>query len=259
MSNYQKGFEIAVKNLGVAYQELATTITVFEDLNFQVNSGEVVAICGLSGVGKSTLVRTIAGLIEPRSGQVEINSEKVTKPISKAGYVTQDYSQTLFPWLSVEKNVALPFKGKSIAKEARSTRVREVLEEVGIQEFAQLYPWQLSGGMQQRVAIARALVVRPQLLILDEPFASLDVFIRFELEDLVSNLVQKHGTTTLLVTHDIEEAIYMADRILVLRGTPAEISRDIQVSISRPRDQRRTRSSPEFLNLRDQLYESIRQ
>jgi len=254
----RSGLNLEIRSLSVSYIREAAESTVIRDLSFEVSSGEIVAICGLSGIGKSTLVRTIAGLVNPSRGQVLIDSQVISGPVENLGFVTQDYSRSLFPWLSVEKNLALPFKGKQINKLERQRRIEEVLEEVGLTGSARQFPWQLSGGMQQRVAIARALVMKPKLLILDEPFASVDVYVRLELEDLVSDLVLSHGTTTLLVTHDVEEAIYMADRVLVLSGTPAQLSTAIDVQLKRPRIQVETRSNPAFIKLRDQLHASIR-
>jgi NitT/TauT family transport system ATP-binding protein len=258
MINPNEGLTLDVRDLTVTYQRSGIERIVIQGLSFHIGAGEIVSICGQSGIGKSTLVRTIAGLVPPSQGKVLIDSKQVTEPIENLGFVTQDYSRSLFPWLSVEKNVALPFKGKGVSKPERIERVKEALAEVGLSDSSRLYPWQLSGGMQQRVAIARALVVRPRLLILDEPFASLDVYVRLELEDLVSNLVQSHKTTTLLVTHDIDEAIYMGDRVLVLGDSPANLTLDLAVNLNRPRIQMETRSNPAFLNLRNQLHASIR-
>jgi len=257
-SDKDSGLNLVVKDLAVSYLRKNSTTAVIENLSFEVSPGEIVAICGLSGIGKSTLVRTIAGLVSPSHGEVLIDSQIVSGPIESLGFVTQDYSRSLFPWLSVERNIALPFKGKDISSAERTSRVKAAIEEVGLTQSARLFPWQLSGGMQQRVAIARALVMKPKFLILDEPFASVDVYVRLELEDLVSNLVHSHGTTTLLVTHDVDEAIYMADRVLVLSGSPAKLSLDLSVGLKRPREQMETRSNPTFLKLRDQLHGSIR-
>jgi NitT/TauT family transport system ATP-binding protein len=257
-SERQSGVSLKLTDLSVSLSRNGAKSAIIKGLTFEVGPGEVVAICGPSGIGKSTLVRTIAGLIAPESGEVRIDSLLVTEPIENLGFVTQDYSRSLFPWLTVEKNVALPFKGREVSKEERQERVKEALDEVGLADAARLYPWQLSGGMQQRVALARALVVKPKLLILDEPFASLDVYVRLELEDLVAKLVQNHGTTTLLVTHDIDEAIYMADRVFVLHGTPANLAVELTVDLKRPRIQMETRSNPAFLQLRNQLHASIR-
>lgn len=252
------GLNLDIKNLSISFERDKVKTPVIGDLSFKVSPGEIVAICGPSGIGKSTLVRVIAGLLAPDSGEVFIDGTPTKGPIKNLGFVTQDYSRSLFPWLTVAKNVALPFKGSEISKSERMSRALESLSEVGLSDASNLYPWQLSGGMQQRVALARALVVKPRLLILDEPFASLDVYVRLELEDLVSDLVQSHGTTTLLVTHDIDEAIYMGDRAIVLTGKPANITLDLAVNLPHPRTQLETRSTSAFLELRNQLHASIR-
>jgi NitT/TauT family transport system ATP-binding protein len=174
------------------------------------------------------------------------------------GFVTQDYSRSLLPWFSVEKNVALPFRGKNIDKEKRRKAVQEILESVGLTQFAKYYPWQLSGGMQQKVAIARALILSPRLLLLDEPFASVDAQLRLELEDLVATLVSKKKITTIIVTHDMDEAIYMADRVILLSGSPAKIKKIYVVSLEKPRNQIVTRENSTFLKLRNELYEDLK-
>ena len=254
----ESALNLDIKDLSISFTRNGIDVPVIDGLSFHVAAGEIVAICGQSGIGKSTLVRSIAGLVSPNRGEVLIDSNVVREPIENLGFVTQDYSRSLFPWLTVEKNVALPFKGREISKADRMARVTQALSEVGLEDSARLYPWQLSGGMQQRVAIARALVVNPKLLILDEPFASLDVYVRLELEDLILKLVATHGTTTLIVTHDIDEAIYLADRVIVLAGSPANLSSEISVDLARPRVQMETRSNPSFLQLRNQLHASIR-
>jgi NitT/TauT family transport system ATP-binding protein len=173
-------------------------------------------------------------------------------------FVSQDYSRSLFPWLTVTKNVALPFRGKGIAKKEIEIQVANVLAEVGLSNFSRSYPWQLSGGMQQRVAIARALVTRPRLLLLDEPFASVDAHTRFELEDLVLNLVHELNATTIMVTHDIDEATYMSDRVFVMTGSPASFTTEIDLKLPKPRSQSATRSHSDFLTIRDELYKNLR-
>lgn len=252
------GSEISVQSISKGYLDRDGYQLVLDDISFDVSRGEVLAICGLSGVGKSTLLRLIAGLVELTQGQILVNGEQVTSPPEKMGFVTQDFSRSLLPWLNVEDNVALPLRGRKIEKVERAKRSDEVLSAVGLADVASYYPWQLSGGMQQRVALARAIIVRPNLLLLDEPFASVDAHIRLELEDLVASLVQDFKITTILVTHDVDEAIYLADRVLVLSSSPARIKMQLQVDLSRPRDQLVTRSSNQFITLRRELYLSLR-
>lgn len=253
-----RGIDLEVSNLSLSYLNNQGELQVLRDLSVKVDSGQTLAICGRSGVGKSSLIRAIAGLNTVQSGEVLFDGVSAAESHANLGFVTQDYSKSLFPWLTVAKNVALPFIGKNVAKSVQSERVKAVLEEVGLADKAESYPWQLSGGMQQRVVIARALVANPRLLLLDEPFASIDIYVRLELEDLVLRIIDNHKITTLLVTHDVEEAIYMSDRVIVLGGSPAAITFDAKVSLSYPRNQMETRSSAEFLQLRAKLHEGLK-
>ena len=252
------GSQVKTAELGISFITNEVSRAIFKDLNLNISAGEFVSICGLSGVGKSTFVRVLAGLISPTSGSVYLDGELVTTPSKSMSFVSQDYSRSLFPWLTVTKNVALPFRGKDIAKKDIESRVANVLADVGLSNFSHSYPWQLSGGMQQRVAIARALVTRPRLLLLDEPFASVDAHTRFDLEDLVLNLVQEINATTIMVTHDIDEATYMSDRVFVMTGSPASFTTEIDVKLPKPRSQTITRSHPDFLSIRDELYKNLR-
>ena len=249
---------IEIRELTKNYRNNGVELEVLKDISLEISSGEFVAICGRSGVGKSTLLRMIAGLIPPSSGFVKIDGKLILEPPDAMGFVTQDYSRSLLPWYSVEKNVALPFKKGKVSKIERSSRVNSALEAVGLSEFAKFYPWQLSGGMQQRVAIARALVLDPKLLLLDEPFASVDAQIRLELEDLIANLVRLKKITTIIVTHDIDEAIYLADKVILLSDQPASISKVLPVILKRPRNQIETRSDLKFIKIRTQLYSALR-
>lgn len=252
------GSEIKSSDLGITFVNNEVPREIFSQVNIKVLPGEFVSICGVSGVGKSTFVRVLAGLISPTSGSVYLDNVLVTTPPKSMSFVSQDYSRSLFPWLTVSKNVALPFRSKDIDKGEIQIRVTKVLDEVGLSNCSDLYPWQLSGGMQQRVAIARALVTRPRLLLLDEPFASVDTYTRFELEDLVLKLVNEINATTIMVTHDIDEATYMSDRVFVMTGSPACFSTEIDVKLPKPRSQSITRSHPDFLSIRDNLYASMR-
>lgn len=252
------GSSVIISELGASFTSKLNIQHIFKNLNVQINSGEIVSVCGLSGIGKSTFLRVLAGLILPSEGSVRIDGEAIDGPFAGMSFVSQDYSRSLFPWLTVEKNVTLPFQGKKLEREEVQSRASRALKSVGLLEKAKSYPWQLSGGMQQRVAIARALVTKPRLLLLDEPFASVDAYTRLELEDLVLTLAQEIGATTVMVTHDIDEAIYMSDRVLVMTGSPAEFSREILVNLDRPRNQSTTRSQNAFISLRDDLYKNIR-
>lgn len=230
---------------------------VIGPLNLSVEVGEFISVCGKSGVGKSTLLRLISGLTPASTGEIIYSGEVITTPPLGLGMVTQNYSASLLPWLTVRKNVELPLLDRGMTKREIDEVVINRLLEVGLEDKGEKFPREISGGMQQRVAIARALALNPKLLLLDEPFASLDAMVRFELEDLVSNLVKKTGVTSVLVTHDVEEAIYMSDRVVVLSGSPASIAQDIRVELGRPRNQIQTRSEKRFLGYRADILDVL--
>ena len=225
-------------------------------VTFDVLRGELLAIVGPSGGGKTTLLRLLCGLIRPTAGSVHLDGSLVSSPPREAAIVFQDYSRSLFPWLNITRNVMFPLRREGKPRSEKVARVEGVLQEVGLKGVGQKYPWQLSGGMQQRVAIARALVSRPEILLLDEPFASVDALTRADLQDLVLRLHEheERGITIVHVTHDIDEAVYLADRVLVLSGTPGRIVASLAVALPRPREQTETRSSPQFLALRNELH-----
>jgi NitT/TauT family transport system ATP-binding protein len=231
---------------------------VLDNVSYSVTAGHFVAIVGPSGVGKTTLLRILTGLATPTNGTVAIDGRDISGPPDGLAVVLQDYTRSLMPWLTVEKNIALPLKRARLNKDERRQRIFESLAEVGLEGTEKSYPWQLSGGMQQRVAIARALAVRPRLLIMDEPFASVDAQTRFDLEDLVLKVRSDFGITTLMVTHDIDEAVYLSDEILVLYGTPARVREVVGVEIPFPRSQIGTRNDPRFAELRTHVYALVR-
>ncbi|GAA3852723.1 ABC transporter ATP-binding protein [Saccharothrix violaceirubra] len=243
---------LEVAGLGHTYQAKDGAHTAIADLSFTVGTGELVCVVGPSGCGKSTLLRTISGLISPTSGDVTLHGDAVRGVPDDLAVVFQDYSRSLFPWLSVQKNVEFPLR-HSLRRRARKARVAEALEWVGLTGAARKYPWQLSGGMQQRVAIARALAYRPALLLMDEPFASVDAQTRFELEDLLLRVRTEYDTTVLVVTHDIDESVYLGDRILVLSSSPAAVVADLRVDLPAQRDQITTRESESFVALRGEV------
>ena len=229
-----------------------------EQVSFQVAQGEIVAIVGPSGCGKSTLLRCVAGLIRPTSGQVVLEGRVVTRVPDRLGVVFQDYSRSLYPWLSVRDNVALPLRRAVRGRAARRAAALAALESVGLASSAAKYPWQLSGGMQQRVAIARALAYDPVLLLMDEPFGSLDAQTREDLEDLVLRVRAERGITILLVTHDIDESVYVGDRVVVLTRGPGRVRAEIPVSLPGPRDQIATKETREFARLRTEVSRLVR-
>ncbi|WP_409494947.1 ABC transporter ATP-binding protein [Amycolatopsis sp. cmx-11-12] len=223
------------------------------DLSFTVEAGQLASIVGPSGCGKSTLLRCIAGLIKPTSGRVSLHGDDVFGVPEDLAVVFQDYSRSLFPWLSVAKNVEFPLRWRNLSRSERRTRAQEALESVGLSGVGSKFPWQLSGGMQQRVSIARALASRPALLLMDEPFASVDAQTRFELEDLTRRVQRENGSTVLVVTHDIDESVYLSDRVLVLSKSPAKIVADLPVGLPAERNQITTRESAEFVTLRGEV------
>jgi NitT/TauT family transport system ATP-binding protein len=229
-----------------------------EGLSLQVADGELVSIVGPSGCGKSTLLRCIAGLLQPTAGQVVLNGVPVTRVPDRLAVVFQDYSRSLYPWLSVADNVALPLRRTERRRSARREAALDAIEAVGLAGFAGRYPWQLSGGMQQRVAIARALAYNPLLLLMDEPFGSVDAQTREDLEDLVLRVREQRNMTILLVTHDIDESVYTGDRVIVLTRGPGRVRADLPVGLPRPRDQIATKELPDFAHLRAEVSRLVR-
>lgn len=235
-----------------ASQRGETTVAL-QSISLTVKQGEFLAILGPSGCGKSTLLQIIAGLIDRTAGDVTLDGKTVKAPPPDMVYLFQQYSKSLLPWRSVEQNVALVFEGKGLGKREMSERCGEYLQMVGLANFRSHYPWQLSGGMQQRVAIARALAAQPRVLLLDEPFSAVDALTRLELQSLVLDLWQRHGLTILLITHDVDEAVFLADRIAVLSSRPSTVEMTVDTELPRPRDAMATRELPRFLELRHQL------
>jgi NitT/TauT family transport system ATP-binding protein len=227
------------------------------DVSLEVFRGEFVCIVGSSGVGKTTLIKCLAGLIKPSKGVIRFEGEPIDGTPRGLGLVFQEYGRSLFPWWTVERNVTLGLRGRRMSRSARKAAAQTALEAVGLHGVGDSYPWQLSGGMQQRVAIARALAYEAELLLMDEPFASVDAQTRYELEDLVLSLNETTGLTVLFVTHDIDEAVYLGDRIVVLGGSPSNVRAVIDVDLPRPRNQHDTKSDPRFTALRTQVLELL--
>jgi len=233
--------------------------TVIEGLTFSVRAGEFVSIVGPSGSGKTTLLRVLSGLQKATGGTVHLEGESVTDVPDSLALVFQDYSRSLFPWLTVNGNVGIPLRRQKIPGSQKKQMIAESLESVGLAGTGGKYPWQLSGGMQQRVAIARALAYRPRILLMDEPFASVDAQTRMDLEDLVLRVWQQYNMTILFVTHDIDESVYLSDRVLVLSIAPAAVLDDITVPLPRPRDQIDTKADPVFVDYRGRVASLIRE
>ncbi|MDQ1060828.1 NitT/TauT family transport system ATP-binding protein [Arthrobacter globiformis] len=250
---------LSAQGLAKTYGTGATARTVLGDISFDVYDRETVCIVGPSGAGKTTLLRCLAGLMPSTAGTVFIGEDKVVGPPPRMAVVFQDYSRSLMPWLTVQANVELPLRGRpGISATQRRERARAALASVGLENSGSQHPWQLSGGMQQRVAIARAVAYEPAVLLMDEPFASVDAQTRSDLEDLTHTIKEKYGMTILLVTHDIEESVYLADRVIVLSGTPTSVSEIVPVNLPHPRDQVATKSTREFADLRAHILGLVR-
>lgn len=250
--------DISISNVSMFFDTPAGRKDVLQDVSYSVTPGHFVAIVGPSGVGKTTLLRILTGLTQPTGGTVQVRGKAIDGPPDGLAVVLQDYTRSLMPWLTVEKNINLPLRNQKMTKSEIQARVTESLAEVGLEGTEKSYPWQLSGGMQQRVAIARALATRPDLLIMDEPFASVDAQTRFDLEDLVLKVRKDFGITTLMVTHDIDEAVYLSDEVVVLYGKPAQVREVVTVDIGFPRSQIETRNDPRFAELRTHVYSLVR-
>ena len=246
---------LAVSDLSKSYDG---STAVLDGISLTVGAGEFFSIVGPSGAGKTTLLRCLTGLMRPSGGSVALDGVQLSEPNPKISVVFQEYTRSLMPWASVEKNVALPLRARGVPRSERAARVEKVLSEVGLPGVAAKFPWQLSGGMQQRVAIARALVTEPEVLVMDEPFASVDAQTRMDLEDLTRRLQQDHRMTIVLVTHDIDEAVYLSDRIAVLSKNPARVVEVVDVPLGAERDQIHTRETSSFADLRGRILSTIR-
>jgi NitT/TauT family transport system ATP-binding protein len=247
-----------IKGLSKTYGSGPKATHAIGDVSFTVLDGEFVCVVGPSGCGKTTLLKCIAGLLDPTGGEVVLRGRRVEGPPDELALVFQEYSRSLMPWSSVRNNVLLPLRHKKLSRAERRDLVAESLEAVGLTRFIDHYPWQLSGGMQQRVAIARALAYQPTILLMDEPFASVDAQTRGDLEDLILQVRDEYGITILFVTHDIDESVYLSDRVVVLTHSPTEVKEIVAVDLPRPRDQLATKELPEFVNLRAHVYRLIK-
>jgi sulfonate transport system ATP-binding protein len=237
---------IEIKAVNKYFKRDGKEFQVLDDINLEVQDGEFISIVGASGCGKSTLLRAIAGLDPEHEGSICINGEEITKPGRERGMVFQEHR--LFPWMNVEDNIAYVLEGKN--KEEKAKIVREHIKLVGLSGFEKALPKQLSGGMAQRAGIARALANDPNVLLLDEPFGALDAFTKISLQNEIRRIHKTEKKTMILVTHDIDEAVFLADRIVVLSQRPGKIQNIIPVELSEPRD----RNSEEFLKIRKKVY-----
>ncbi|GAA1038153.1 ABC transporter ATP-binding protein [Virgisporangium ochraceum] len=248
---------IEISGLRKAYDGHGRRVEALADITFGVDEGQFVCVVGPSGCGKTTLLRCLAGLLTPSGGEVTVAGRPVQGPPDGLAIVFQEYGRSLFPWLRVGANVELPLRAKGIAARQRLDLVDEALVAAGLADAHTAYPWQLSGGMQQRAAIARALAFQPTVLLMDEPFAAVDAQTRAELEDLVRDVWKKFGITMLFVTHDIDESVYLGQRVVVLSSSPTTVLEDLSVDLPAERDQLTTRSDPRFVELRGHVYSRI--
>ena len=240
----EEAASLTIQDVGKVFVSAAgARLSVLDRLSLTVAAGEMVSLIGPSGCGKSTLLRLIAGLDSATSGELRVGNEAIIGPSADRGLMFQDHN--LFPWLSVRHNIQAGLVARGVLRQFRH-EVEEFIRLMGLEKFADVYPHQLSGGMAQRAALARALVNHPRVLLLDEPLGALDQFTRMRMQDEVLRVWQARGTTMVLVTHDIDEAIYMSDRIALMTPRPGRIERVIEVSMKRPR----LRNSPTFLELR---------
>ncbi|WP_166352442.1 ABC transporter ATP-binding protein [Phytoactinopolyspora limicola] len=249
---------IDVSGVGYRYPGAAAERQVIDDLSFSVRPGEFVCVVGPSGCGKTTLLKLLSGLVPAESGGIHVDGVPVQGPPSNLGFVFQDHARALLPWRNAVRNVEFGLEAAGVARKDRRELARQALRRVQLPDVENLYPAQMSGGMQQRLQIARALAATPSILLMDEPFAALDALTRFALEDALLEVWRELGLTVVFVTHDLDEAVYLADRVVVLRRGPARVVRELQVELDRPRDQGRTRAEPEFVALRYELFETIR-
>lgn len=222
--------------------------------DLEIRRGEFISITGPSGCGKSTLLQIAAGLVEATDGAVLMDGTRVSGPPANAVYLFQQYTKSLFPWRSVCRNVEFALEHKSIPAPERRARAIDYLDRVGLSDFAEHFPWQLSGGMQQRVAIARALAAEPQLMLMDEPFSAVDALTRIDLQSLILDIWSKTADLTIVfVTHDVDEAVYLSDRVAVMTRRPSSVAEVIETSLPRPRHSIDTREDPIFLQRRHEL------
>jgi NitT/TauT family transport system ATP-binding protein len=247
-----------IREVNVTYGRDERAVEAIRDVSFTVPQGEVLCVVGPSGCGKTTLLKAVAGLLAPTRGNVQVEGVTVSGPPPGLALVFQEYTRSLFPWFSVKRNVTFPLASLQLSRGEQEARAQAALAEVGLLGFEDKYPWQLSGGMQQRVAIARAIAYEPAVLLMDEPFASVDAQTRADLEDLILRVHNDTGVTILLVTHDIDEAVYLGNRVLVLSRRPTVVRAALEIPLPMPRDQITTRALPDFVELRTEILTMIK-
>jgi NitT/TauT family transport system ATP-binding protein len=244
---------IGVRNLRKEYAGHGQRTVALGGASFDIERGAFVSIVGPSGCGKSTLLQIMAGLAQATAGQVDLQGRQIATPPPEVIYLFQQYTRSLFPWKTVEANVAYGVENRGTPRIEARRKAREYIGLVRLTGFERHYPWQLSGGMQQRVAIARALACRPDVLLMDEPFSAVDALTRVGLQELVLKLWRELSLTIVFVTHDIDEAVYMSTRVIALSKAPAVVQMDVAVELPLPRDPIATRESPRYLEYRHRL------
>jgi NitT/TauT family transport system ATP-binding protein len=244
---------LAISNLSVRFGAR----TILDATNFDVREGEFLCIVGSSGSGKTTLLRVIAGLARPAEGKILFSGVEISGPSRDRAIIFQDYSKALLPWRTVRGNIALSLEARNVPAAEQDAIIDGLLGKMGLRAAKEQFPGQLSGGMQQRVQIARCLAQDPKLLLMDEPFGALDAMTRQTLQDEILQLVSEKQIATVFITHDLEEAIYLGDRVLVLGGSPARIRETIEIDLPRPRNQLTTREDQRFLAYRHRLFELL--
>lgn len=249
---------LSVRGLAKEFGGGQDAVRAIDDVTFDVSEGEFVCIVGPSGAGKTTLLKCLSGLLSPTEGSASFLGAPIGAPPAGLALVFQDYSRSLAPWMTVLENVELPLRAQGLAKQLRRERAHEALGSVGLGDRTHQYPWQMSGGMQQRAAIARALAYQPKLLLMDEPFASVDAQTRADLEDLILELRDQYHVTVVLVTHDIDESVYLGDRVVVLSARPTKVKEIVPIELPVPRSQVATKSDPRFIHLRSRVYVQVR-
>jgi NitT/TauT family transport system ATP-binding protein len=232
----------------------AAPLVILQDISLAVREGEFLCVVGASGCGKTTLLRLIAGLLPVSRGALRFRGEIVTAPSQDRAIVFQDYTRALLPWRTIAGNVALALEARGTPRRDRAAIVERRLRQVDLWEWRDRFPAQLSGGMQQRLQIARCLAQEPQLLLMDEPFGALDAMTRQVLQDEVAHLSRDSGTTVVFVTHDLEEAIYLGDRVVAMESRPGRIATEVEIDLPRPRNQLTTREDRRFLAYRHRLF-----
>jgi NitT/TauT family transport system ATP-binding protein len=246
---------VSMRGLGLSFAASgARQRTILANIDLDVREGEFLCIVGASGSGKTSLLRILAGLLRPTDGEARFRGQAISGPSRDRAIVFQDYSKALLPWRTVSANVALGLESRGVPREAQAPIVEELVVRMGLAHAKEQYPSQLSGGMQQRVQIARCLAQAPQILLMDEPFGALDALTRQALQDEILFLTAEKQITAVFITHDLEEAIYLGDRVVVLGGSPASIMATVEIDLPRPRSQLTTREDARFLAHRHRLF-----